>query len=197
MKKSIWLVMAGLMLMSLSVDAQSRRKKSSDKEKFTEKLWYGGGFGLGIGGSTFNLDLSPMVGYKITDKFSAGIRIPFDYSFAKLSASDGRVITYNNLDFGIGGFTRHKIAFGLFAHAEVNKLWLEQPVTQGNSFLIDPDNPNRLLLEDVQREEFNIGLGYSSGNRIGYEVSLLYNVLEDSNSLNNPWSIRVGFNYKF
>ena len=191
------IIIAGLLLFSFSADAQSKRKKKSNDGKLSEKLWYGGGFGLGLGNSTFNLDISPMVGYKITPNFSTGVRLPLDYNFAKLSATDGRVITFNNLDFGLGAFSRHKIFRGVFAHAEYNYLWLDQPVTSGNSFLIDPERPNRLLTEKVNQDEFNIGLGYSSGNRVGYEFSVLYNVLDDVNSTQNPWSIRAGLNYKF
>ena len=174
--------------------AQSKRKSSNE---FTDKLWYGGGFGLGLSGNTFNIGVSPMVGYKIVPSWSAGLRVPFEYTTARLSGSDGSTVRYNDIDWGLGTFTRVKFFRSLFAHAEYNYLWVQEPVSSGGGFFIDPENPNRLLKQNLNEDELNIGLGYSSGNTIGYEISLLYNVLEDPNSIQQPWTIRVGFNYNF
>ena len=185
-----------ILAISITADAQSSRKKK--KQTFTDHLWFGGGLGLGVGGSTFNFGISPMVGYKFTENFSAGVRVPLDYTYAKLFSSNGTNAVYSNLDFGLGTFTRYKIFRGIFAHAEYNYLWIKEPVASGNTLLLDPENPDRLLKQSLNRDEINVGLGYATGGgRFGTEISILYNVLDEATSTTIPWSIRVGFNYNF
>ncbi len=181
---------------------QTEKKEQSKKETkeatgFASRLWYGGGVGLGLSNSSFNFGLSPMVGYKLTENFSAGVRLPLSYDYFKVRGTDNSVATYSNIDYGAGAFTRYKFFRNIFAHAEYDRIWSKTPATQNGFLLIDPDNPGKLLKEKLQKDEFHLGLGYSSGERIGYEISVLYNVLEDPQSNNIPWSIRAGFNYKF
>lgn len=209
MRKFLFMLFLGIgcsLLLPNEISAQNygrgkkkRKKAKTEKPSFklADKLWYGGGFGMGLGGNTFNLNLSPMVGYKLTKGLSAGVRLPLEYNYAKLVSNDGTGFNYNNIDYGVGGFTRLKFFQNVFAHAEYNYLWIKQPVTQNGRFLLDPNDPTKLLQEKINDTEFNVGLGYASGGRIGYEISLLYNVLEDADSDRIPWSIRAGFNYKF
>ena len=193
----LYIISSLILLFNCHATAQSR-KGDTNASQLMDKLWFGGGVGLGISSSTFNLSLSPMVGYKLTPAWSAGVRIPFDYNYARLLNTNGSVITYSNVDWGLGAFTRYKLFRGVFAHTEFNHLWLKEPVASTiGGYLIDPENPDRLLLESRQGNEWNLGLGYSSGNRIGYEISLLYNLLQEENSPAIPWTIRVGFNYNF
>ncbi|KAA3634470.1 MAG: hypothetical protein DWQ02_11360 [Bacteroidetes bacterium] len=198
MKASITVMTVAVMVFLCSTTAIAQNKKSnSGKLEFAERLWYGGGFGLGLSSSTFGLEVSPMVGYKITEKFSVGPRIPLSYTYAKLVSAEGTGLNYNNLDLGIGAFTRYKIFNRIFAHMEYNYLWVSEPVTSNGYYLLDPDNSSSLLKENSTKDEFNLGLGYAGGGRLGTEISLLYNVLNDPNSLTIPLTIRVGFNYKF
>ncbi len=179
----------------------SKKEKSQKETKeatgFVSRLWYGGGVGLGLSNNSFNFALSPMVGYKLTERLSAGVRLPLSYEYFKAQGTDNSVATYSNVDYGAGTFTRFKFFRNIFAHAEYDYLWSKTPATQNGFLLLDPDKPGKLLKEKIQRDEFHLGLGYSSGERIGYEISILYNVLEDPLSNNIPWSIRAGFNYKF
>ena len=188
---------AFFIIINAEVFTQSVNKNSSN-DGLSSKLWYGGGVGLGLSDNTFNFGLSPMVGYKFTDRFSAGIRIPLEHSHFKLSTTNGEALNYNNLDFGLGAFSRYKLSKNIFAHAEYQKLWIKQPVTSGSFLLLDPENSAMILTENLIENQFNLGLGYTNGiGRWGYEISLLYNVLEETNSLKIPWSVRAGMNYKF
>ncbi len=177
----------------------SKSKKESKKESnsFSDHLWFGGGVNLGLGGSAFNFGVSPMVGYKLTPVLSAGVRLPLNYDYFKVSGSDNQVASYSNLDYGLGTFTRLKFFKNIFAHAEYDYIWSKTPVVENGFIFLDPDDPNKVLKEDLNKDEFHLGLGYTSGEKIGYEISVLYDVLEDSNSTNLPFSIRAGFNYKF
>lgn len=193
------MIMLGILLVSESAFAQYSSRKKSKKEdvSFSSHLWYGGGLSLGLSSNSFNFGLSPMVGYKFTEKFSTGVRLPLSYDYYKAVGSDNTVATYSNIDYGLGAFSRYKIFKHIFAQAEYDYLWSKTPATRNGFLILDPDDPTKLLKEDFQKDEFHLGLGYTSGGKFGYEIAVLYNLLEDPNSTNIPFSIRAGFNYKF
>ncbi len=190
MKKLNWLLIT-VFCLGLSTFAQAQ-----DKDKF----WIGTGFGgLTISGSTFGVGLSPMLGYKVTDRFSVGARLPLDYYYTKLQDNTGEVLVHQDMDWGIGGISRMKLFWNIFAHAEYNQLFIKDPIIANGFFQLDPDDPTKLWLEEYTRNEFNVGLGYSNGGngRLSYEVMLLYNTLEDRSSPLIPFSFRAGVNYNF
>ena len=196
MKYLLKLNLLAFFLISFSEVAitQNTAERSDRDTDFSGKFWYGGGLGLGLTGSTFKIGLSPMIGYKITQRFSTGVRIPLEYTHFKLGNPDGNALSFSNLDFGIGAFSRYKIFQNIFSHAEYQHLWLEQPVTSGGSLLLDPSDSHSILSEKLGENQVNLGLGYTSGRgNLGYEISLLYNVLEGPNSLQTPWQGKNGF----
>ena len=178
--------------------AQSRQSRESNNNPILEKLWIGTGLdGFGISNNSFAVGLSPIVGYKITPNWSAGVRIPIDYTYLKLFNNAGEGLVDNNLNYGAGIFTRYKIFRGVFAHTELNQLRISSPAISNGNYVLDPENTNKLLKNKFNRDELNVGLGYSNGGTIGYEISVLYNVREDINSAFNPFTIRAGLNYNF
>ena len=102
---------------SVNLDAQYSPKRKKKKKKptteknseyfdesgqaITDRLWYGAdatiNFFGGQGRSDFFWGISPMVGYKFTDNFSAGPRISFLNEITKLDAG-GRDITLNTIN---------------------------------------------------------------------------------------------------
>lgn len=207
MNKTLKMVMTLCLTLSLmTAQAQSdtffkseEDTPSKEKSAVLDRLWFGTGLdGLGISSNSFGFGLSPIIGYKLTKELSAGIRIPFNYQYDKyFNPNTGENINYSRVDLGIGGFTRAKILWGIFAHAEYNQLWENQPIIGAGGLVIDPEDSTKILSEVVNRDEFNVGLGYSSGNRVAYEISVLYNVLEPNDSSILPFTIRAGFNYNF
>lgn len=192
-KKTLYLALMLALTAALPFGATAQ----TETEKFTDRLWYGGGFDFGIGGNTFFLGVSPMAAYKFLPFLSAGVRLPLDYTYAKFVNSAGQGANFSNLDVGVGTFARIKFLRNFFVHSEYNYIWGKAPVQVGNTFRLDPENPNKIEKTPYQTDEFNVGLGYTSGNRIGYEISLLYNVLESPSSLILPFQIRAGLNYNF
>ncbi|MBI4947048.1 MAG: hypothetical protein HY840_11685 [Bacteroidetes bacterium] len=81
-----------------------------------DKVYGGGGLGLQFG--TFTLiNIAPDIGYKLTDKFSAGIGIRYIY------LGDNTVVpTYKMNVYGASVFSRYLITDFLFAHAEYETL---------------------------------------------------------------------------
>ncbi len=182
---------------SFNADAQKKKPRSSkDKveDYFDEggfgshRLWYGGGVGLNFGGggnsSQFNFSISPMVGYKLTDKFSVGPRAELDYVHARFATSNTTSDKYNIFNYAIGGFARYKVFNPFFIHAEYQIESRADPIGNGET-------------RRGSRDNFFVGGGYgSSGGLIGYEISILWNVLEDG-SVNIPLDYRIAFTYNF
>ena len=188
-------------------EAQRSKKRSSKNDEYFDesgdikhRLWYGGGFNLnfqgtnlgGIGGNIFRVGISPMVGYKILPNVSIGPRAELSYTTGRFDAGGGDILKYNTLDVGIGPFMRFKPLPALFAHVEFQ--YFSQQVATALDFQAD-----KIVTERQGQENFFIGAGYASpaGGPWGYEVSILYNVLEADNSVNLPIYFRFGFTYNF
>ena len=177
---------------SYTADAQKRTKKKSDVDEYfdeggfgSHRFWYGGGVGLGFSGgnvqSQFNFSVSPMVGYKITPELSIGPRLELDYAHVRVSTGQSSSDKFNIFNYGIGGFARYKIFQQFFIHGEY------QIESRGN-----PISGTR-----GSRDNFYVGAGYSSGGSlIGYEISLLWNLLEEG-TVDLPLDYRVAFTYNF
>ncbi len=194
-----------------TADAQRRKKRKKKKPEqdeyfeegnnFAYRLWYGGGFNLGFSGNNvyniFNIGISPMVGYKVTDAFSFGPRVGINYSFIKGTGADGRTKSVEPLDYSVGLFSRYKILPAVFAHVEYGFESVQQVFEAGNGFLAVDQSGDVITIRD-DRSNFFIGAGYSSGGIVSGEISILYNVLSDSEDINDfPWDFRFGITYNF
>ena len=195
-----WLLIPLLFcLMITSLSAQRQRgdnTRSSEREPngFGQQLWYGGSFNLGFSGgnfsSVFQLGVSPLVGYKITEMFSVGPRIILDYSLVSARVSNGSKKNKSTFSYGAGLFARHKIFRQIFAHVEYEILNQAIPTLSFDDIVV---------LRRTQNNAY-IGGGYNSGFPVGYEILILYNFNETDNNfgqVTNPISIRIGFTYNF
>ncbi|MCJ8166213.1 hypothetical protein MKJ04_15300 [Pontibacter sp. E15-1] len=145
-----------------------------------DRMYVGGSFGLQFGTYT-NISLLPIIGYKVTDKFSIGTGFVYHYIKylgSAYSSYGGRVFTQLEL-FSIGDGA-------VLGHAEVeflNTKFENQRGTIGN-------DRTTLTLPLV-------GLGYRQfiSDKASVDMLLLYNA--NSEVIGNPYSnpvIRVGFN---
>ena len=211
MTKSIFkifgLIFILLLCFQTDMDAQSRKKKKKKKEdtetqiNFADRLWYGGGFTLGFGGSGFSnlsgsifqFGLSPMAGYKIMDFLSIGPRAEITYVGGRFQVfGQGQVYKVGTWSYAIGPFVRAKTPFNLFAHMEYSYLDEEYVTDQINA-------DNRLETFRRSRDAFYIGAGYFSNTPggFGYELYLTYDLLAPENTTDLPLSYRFGVNYNF
>ncbi len=162
-------------------DSDATEDYFDDKGGFKHRLWYGGGLNLAFTGNNMLLGISPMVGYKITDRFSVGPRVAIDYQeFFVSNATNPRLLLW-----GIGGFGRAKITDALFAHVEYSY----RKISSLND--VTPEFT-------TQNDNFYIGGGYhsSGGGPFGYEIVVLYNTsLRDTNNV--PIDYRIGFTWNF
>jgi hypothetical protein len=213
----IWKVslLAIVVLLLNTIDAQAQRrtttkKKTTKKEKtdkyfdetggFKHRLWYGGNFILnysgGQGSSAFTIGATPMIGYKIIGGLSAGPRVGLIYTSYKGYDSQNQITKVGLTDYSVGAFARYKVFKNFFAHGEYGYASTANiGVDQFDRVILDT---NGKPLKDRQgRYDANVGIGYNSGGLIGYEIALLYNLNTPSNSIQQPFDIRIGFTYNF
>ena len=227
MKKALQLlVIFSILMIGFSQDADAQRKKKKkksdvdeyfdDRGGFVDRLWYGGGFNLGGGGTgnftSFQFGLSPMVGYKITNFLSVGPRISLDFNYLKgntitlagvqanQAIDGGRQASWiTSLSGGV--FARAKFTEMLFVHGEFgyqNSKFASSAQVGNQLFLVYDESTDKLVTINDNRNTTLLGLGYNSGaGHIGYEILFLYdfNVAVDDDAL--PFDFRVGFTYKF
>ncbi len=148
-----------------------------NKMDILDKIYYGGNFAFAASGGGYFLELSPTVGYRLSEKFSVGLMLTYmHYDF--IIPQYGEL---NNSVYGGGIFARYFVLENLFAHAEVRVLngqWDDGP---------------RFNLYPVL-----VGGGYRArvGNRSSFFAMLLYDInYSPYNFLNggSPVYYTVGF----
>lgn len=194
MKKAIKisaLLLALVVSLQISAQAQSRSSRQESSNDFASQLWYGGGINVGFTGnsfeSIFQLGLSPMVGYKLFDEFSIGPRVAVQYIHYRTDLGGRGVETANPVSWAAGVFSRYKFFPTIFAHVEYE-------FENAAVFTIGADGLEVLRRE---RNNFYIGAGYNSGGEWGYEILVLYNTLQPENDINPPFNFRFGITRNF
>ena len=110
---------------------------------------------------------------------------------AKEIPDQGTDLKFNSTNYGVGAFTRLKVFNQYFIHAEYQTLNNEE------GYDIDYVN-NKVLTLRSWDDHFFIGGGYgASGGGIGFQISILWDVLQEFSSTNLPIQYRMGINYKF
>ncbi len=179
-----------------------KTSKSDDDDYFNDRgtigsrLWYGLHVGnIGGANGTFNINLTPVVGYKFTDDVSAGVMLKFNYTYLGRTWLESRGINgvrkWEPLDLGPAIFARGKLFETFFVHTEF----------EFGSFQefsgIDGD---KIQSESYNEQFLYVGAGYNGARGgLGYEIGLYYNVLDSAESVarTTPWDLRLGFTYKF
>lgn len=177
------LVLPLLLFFSLSLGAQGLQlgsvspERSKDAPRLVDRLYVGGNFGGGISNYYAYVDASPLIGYMITNSWSAGLGFTYQYLNNKL-------LLYETNIFGPRVFTRYQLFDFAFIHAEYEHLYLK------HKFAATDD------LISVQAPGLLLGGGFSSGQgRNMFYVMLLYNILEGRYTPYSNPVLRVGFNF--
>lgn len=160
------------------------QEKGFDKTR----LFTGGNLGLQFGNYT-SIDVSPILGYKFTKRFAAGIGGVYQY----YSYKDKNFPIYNFRTDIFGGkvFSRFYLFDFLFAHAEYEFLNLETKYFDPNNMR---HNGERFWVHGVL-----VGAGYAQqvGLNSAFNIMLLFNINE---TIDSPYSnpiIRMGFDIGF
>lgn len=174
-----------LMLLGTVAYAQWGEEELSDKPEWKERIFTGGGFGASFGSSYDYVSVSPLIGYRITQKLAGGLQVQYRYTNYK------GYYSYSTNDFGLGPFLRYSLFGPIFLHAEYEYL-------------------NYQYLASANGEKFRKGFnsflaggGFFQpiGRRAGFYALALYNFsYKDTNTLspyNSPLVLRVGITAGF
>jgi hypothetical protein len=168
-------------------EEKSKAGEQTGENKFIDKLVFGGNFGLLFGNYTY-IDVSPLVGYKITPKLTAGLGFIYQYEKYVDPYNDpfNPVDDYKATVFGGKLFSQYDIIYGIFAHSEYEEQYLNY------EFLETPFDTGKIKIPALY-----LGGGYKL--RLGDNAALqflgLYNFLAENNTqfYSNPWTFRIGF----
>jgi len=166
-----------LALATGSMDAQIRvrkpntKTKTSEDAKWTERIVFGGGVGIGYTNG-WNISLTPQVGYKITERFWSGIGLEYYY-----------VSFRGNNDF--------RDRFSVIGPKVWALYYITDELNLGTEFA--RYNFKRTQIVNSRRTEVRseqnswlVGGGYTQrfGGRAGVRLELYYDVLYDDNDPN-------------
>lgn len=183
MRIHIYILLIAFSLLSGSAWAQleinppsmSNEPVQPPRERVIDKFFFGGNLGLQVGAVTY-INIAPIAGYKVTDRYRVGVGINYIYT------------NYFGQGYHlIGGriFQQFFVWKGIFLHAEYE--FMDYPTLDGG------------IKRRNIANAFNVGAGYQQnfGRRAFTNVMILYNVIHDRNNTiyNSPWSLRftVGF----
>jgi len=184
--KSLSAILVFTLLLSGALYAQDSTQVgdpvSKPKPEMGQQIYYGGNLGLTVGSYT-RIGIYPLVGYKITPKLSAGVKIAYEY------IRDNRYnTTYETSNYGGSIFSRYRIIPSLYAHIEYAQLNYELYNALGES----------------QREWipfFFVGAGYSKrlSPNAWLNLQVLFDVLQNESSPYGNWdpifSVGVGVGF--
>lgn len=135
-------------------------------------VYYGGNVGLRFWNNYFYLGIYPMIGYKITPKFSIGGKIGYAY------ISDRRYSpTFNSHNYGGSVFLRYRVVPQFYTHAEFLYFSYEGITTYNIS--TNTFNTNRVWVPFLL-----LGGGYSQmiSPNVWIFAEVLFDVINDPNS---------------
>lgn len=160
------------------IEEKNIRRNDSDGALW-DKITVGGNFGLQFGTVTY-IDISPMIGYRFTDKLTAGPG--FTYRYLKVRGFEGSSI------YGGSAFARYLIGSQFFAQTQYESLNTQYyPVSANGDVSIRRDWVSGFFVGG--------GLYQPLGRRGAILLSAMYNLLHDNvrSPYNSPWVLNVGF----
>lgn len=181
MKRMIFAVM-----LLVSAQAASAQYYQTDSAKGFDpsRLMIGGSVGFSFGDYTF-VNISPLIGYRLSPMFAAGININAQYASQKLNDNTGFTYERNNYTmFGGGVFARFYPFQQFFLHAqpEYNSITMKR-----SEYDFDPVKRTK---DTYGAPSLLLGGGYAQpiGGNAAFTFMILYDVLQDRNSpyMNRP-----------
>lgn len=173
------------------LQAQSKKGDSYDQSlkgvPLKERIVVGGGLGLSFGSAQDFFSVSPMIGYRVTERMLAGTGITYRYTKYKYYSPAIKLT-----DYGFNPFVRYTVFNGIFLQAEYEYLNYEFPVT----------------IETTTRKGYNsflAGGGFVQpiGDKAAFYVVALYNFSYQSvqpgeySPYDNPLILRGGITLGF
>jgi hypothetical protein len=193
---TITLIISAFAAFSQEDEPQEKEKPAffeQPRPAWKDKLRYGGGVWAGFWGA-FYIDVSPMVGYEVSDKGTVvGVGANLIYQ--------GTFNNNGNLVYGPRLFIRQQLFRSIFAHAEYEMM--NAYANQFYSFIPDPLDPSKANIKKWGGSPL-IGVGFYQNRQAqrGSYLSLMYNLGYPNNGFispqglivsNSPVTLRFGF----
>ncbi len=165
------------------VTGQAEQVSEKKESKFDKsKLYFGGYANMSFGSYTV-IGVQPLVGYKLTPKFSIGAKVSYEYIKDKRYLED-----YTTSNYGASVFSRLRILPTLYGHVEFSSMSYDLFDSEGNS--------NRKWVPFLY-----VGGGYSQriSKNTYLNAQILFDVINSENSPYKDWEpyysvgIGVGF----
>ena len=162
------------------VTSASLGQTFGDNPSFKDRIFTGGSFGASFGTVTF-VSVSPILGYMISPRLSAGVGVMYQYV-----KDDRYVPSLERNDWGTSVFTRFLVVPPLFLHAEYEYL---------NYDYID----SRLGFNSFMAGG---GVAQPIGRNASFIAMVLYNFsyVNDNTTIqpySDPWIVRIGITAGF
>ena len=184
----LFFIISAILIFSSSFAQEDQRPA------FLDKVFVGGGFGAGFGSYTY-INISPIIGYRVTPKLSVALRLMYQYTtYDYYDFQEQRTKKYQGNDFGVGGFARYSLFGPIYLQAEYEHLNYDGLYYDGTSSRTSFDS-------------FMAGGGIAQpvGGKAFVFITAMYNFsynnFNSSNvyrsPYNSPWVIRVGITAGF
>jgi hypothetical protein len=146
------------------------------------KMYFGGYVNLSFGSYTV-IGIEPMVGYKLTPKFSIGTKLSYEYISDKSYNED-----YSGSNYGLSFFSRYRITPRFYSHAEYSAM--------NYKLFYGIDDSDR---EWVSFLFLGGGLSQPISRNTWFTAEVLFDVLQNENSPYAAWApfFSVGFGVGF
>lgn len=197
------LLLAGMTKLNAQEVYSSSGRPVNDKRHTQQKkgfdasrIIFGGGLGFGFGNVT-NISVSPIVGYRISDNFSAGVGLGYQYFRIK----DKFTLQDQNLGYIKKPYTatmyspsiwgRYVIWRNIFAHLEYEHNFMSETVYDPYVIYTGPEKAikNRINVPSLL---LGGGIRQPISERVSIIFQGLYDVLQDKNS---PYLGTISFRF--
>lgn len=188
-------------------ESEIKKQKPKKKKGFdASRIIAGGGLGLSFGNVTA-VSVAPIVGYKISDRFAAGVGLGFQYVHIKdfweiQDYNTGLVIRkpYESLVYSGSVWGRYIFWRNLFAHVEY-----EHNFMSITTYHLYTNSSTGQSVIDKEKLRYNApsllvgaGLRQPVSERLSFVLTALYDVIQDQYSpYRNRIDFRVGVNVGF
>ena len=189
MKKLLLLI---LIPVSISLAFNRGDGKLNDKPVVSEavnpggnqsKVYYGGNIGFNFWNDYFYLSVQPLIGYKVSPKFSIGGKIAYSY------LNDRRFDpSFNSHNFGGSVFARYRVTPQVYLHSEFVYASFDQ--ITGFDFQKNEWKSDRVWVPFLL---LGGGLSQHVGPNVWLFAEVLFDVINDSNSPYKKWDPIVSF----
>jgi hypothetical protein len=204
-----YLTVSFIALMSLGTYGFGQKEglPSHSKRPFSDRVFFGGSLGFSFGSFSSVMDISPIVGYSITDDFMAGIGLTYKYykyrnyymNVNDRSLSDLKLNMYGGSVWSRYFLSRTGVPIieNMFLHTEIEPLFLtnEYKFSPDGDFINPFGSPYKKEKEKINLMGIFAGGGIRQpvGGRSFMYLEVLWNLNEE---LYSPYSnprIRIGF----